>query len=96
MSQKKGIGRRQFMRYSTGAAVTGFGFPYIIPSSVLGRSNLFLPSDKITVGCVGMGGMGREDMETFLAEPDAHVVAVCDVDANPVTLRHDCGNCRRT
>ncbi len=82
MSQKKGIGRRQFMRYSTGAAAAGFGFPYIIPSSVLGRSNLFLPSDKITVGCVGMGGMGREDMETFLAEPDAHVAAVCDVDAN--------------
>ncbi len=82
MPQKKGINRRQFMKYSTGAAVAGFGFPYIIPSSVLGRSNLFLPSDKITVGCVGMGGMGREDMETFLAEPDAHVVAVCDVDTN--------------
>jgi predicted dehydrogenase len=82
MSDKKSMNRRQFIQRSAGVTIAGIGFPYIVPSSVLGRTNAILPSDKITVGCVGMGGMGREDMGTFLAEPDAHVVAVCDVDAN--------------
>ena len=75
------MNRRQFIQRSAGVTIAGIGFPYIVPPSVLGRTNTILPSDKITVGCVGMGGMGREDMGTFLAESDAHVVAVCDVDA---------------
>jgi len=61
--------------------IGGIVFPYIIPSSVLGRSNGIAPSDKITVGCVGMGGMGRGNMMSFMNEPDSHVLAVCDVDA---------------
>ena len=82
MPEKKGMNRRQFIERTAGAAIGGIAFPYIIPSSVLGKSTGVAPSNKITVGCVGMGGMGNEDMETFLAEPDAHVLAVCDVDAN--------------
>ena len=75
------MNRRKFIQRSAGVTIAGICFPYIVPPSVLGRTNTILPSDKITVGCVGMGGMGREDMGTFLAESDAHVVAVCDVDA---------------
>ncbi len=81
MFDKKSMNRRQFIQRSAGVTIAGICFPYIVPPSVLGRTNTILPSDKITVGCVGMGGMGREDMGTFLAESDAHVVAVCDVDA---------------
>ena len=82
MSQKTGMDRRQFIKCSAGAAVLGMGFPYIVPTSVLGGTGIVLPSDKITVGCIGMGGMGLVDMRSFLFEPDARVVAVCDVDAN--------------
>ncbi len=81
MFDKKSMNRRKFIQRSAGVTIAGICFPYIVPPSVLGRTNTILPSDKITVGCVGMGGMGREDMGTFLAESDAHVVAVCDVDA---------------
>ena len=82
MPDKKSINRRQFIKKTTGAVIGGIVFPSIIPSSVLGRGNGLAPSEKITIGCVGMGGMGRENMKTFLNEPDSHVLAVCDVDAN--------------
>ncbi len=68
MSQKTGMNRRQFMKYSAGAAVVGMGFPSIVPASVLGRTDIVLPSEKITVGCIGMGGMGLVDMRSFLFE----------------------------
>ncbi len=82
MTDRKNMNRRQFIRHSAGAAALGLGFPYSVPSSVIGNSSRILPSDKITVGCIGMGGQGRGDMRNFLRESDAHVVAVCDVDAN--------------
>ena len=82
MTDRKSMNRRQFIKRTAGAMIGGIAIPYIIPSSVLGRSNGIAPSDKIAVGCVGTGGMGRGNMQTFLDEPDAHVLAVCDVDAN--------------
>ncbi len=82
MAERKSMNRRQFIKQTTGVMIGGIFFPTIIPSSVLGIENGIAPSEKITVGCVGMGGMGREDMMTFLNEPDSHVLAVCDVDAN--------------
>jgi predicted dehydrogenase len=82
MAEKRNINRRQFIKRTAGAMIGGIVFPNIIPSSALGRTNAIAPSEKITVGCVGMGGMGRENMKTFLNEPDSHVLAVCDVDAN--------------
>jgi predicted dehydrogenase len=36
-------------------------------------------NDRIRVGIIGCGGMGRSDWRTFLAEPDVVPVAVCDV-----------------
>lgn len=60
------------------AAAIGL-FPTIVPATALGRSRNLAPSERITVGCIGVGGMGRGDMGTFLASKDAQVVAVCDV-----------------
>jgi predicted dehydrogenase len=82
MSDRKCINRRQFVRRTAGAAMGGISFPFIIPSSVLGKSNGVAPSDKITVGCVGVGNRGRGELSSFIREPDTQVVAVCDVDAN--------------
>ena len=81
MAENRRVSRRQFLKGSAGVTVAGLGFPYIVPSSVLGRSNAVLPSETLTVGCVGMGGQGNGDMASFLAESDARVVAVCDVDS---------------
>ncbi|QDU86273.1 Inositol 2-dehydrogenase/D-chiro-inositol 3-dehydrogenase [Planctomycetes bacterium Pla163] len=38
--------------------------------------------DRVTVGIIGCGGMGRANMNSFQQLAGAQVVAVCDVDAN--------------
>ena len=36
-------------------------------------------NDRITVGLIGCGGMGRSNLQNFMRMPDVQVVAVCDV-----------------
>ncbi len=71
-------GRRRFLRDAAGAAAAAVAFPYVVPSSALGKAGAVAPSNRITVGCIGMGGMGTFDMNLMLALPDVQVVAVCD------------------
>jgi predicted dehydrogenase len=74
-------GRRKFLK-TTRQAVTGaLVFPHIVPSFVLGRAGPVPPSDKINIGCVGLGGQGTRNMQQFIAIPDAEVVALCDVNS---------------
>ena len=72
--------RRQFLKKASAAAIGAIGFPMIIPSSALGRAGAVAPSDRITIGCIGVGSMGTANMERFLEKPGAQIVAVCDVD----------------
>ncbi len=78
MNKNNSLNRRQFLRYSTGAAVAAVTFPTILPSSVLGADGKPAPSERINVGCIGVGPQGRGVMGNFLAQADARVVAVCD------------------
>ncbi len=43
------------------------------------------PGDKVTVGLIGCGGMGRADLHDFMRLPDFEIVAVCDVDPSHTT-----------
>ncbi len=71
--------RRTFVR--TGAALAAR--PYIVPAAVLGKDGAVSPSEKITVGCIGVGGHGiGMNLRSYLGQPDAKVLAVCDVDGN--------------
>ncbi len=72
------INRRQFLK-KTAVAVA---LPYIIPSSALGVGGAVAPSNRITVGCIGVGRMGTDDMRELLGFEEVQVLAVCDVDAN--------------
>lgn len=74
-------GRREFMKRTVLAAGAAAGFPYIIPSSALGLAGTVAPSNRITMGSIGLGGQGTRDMEQFLRMKDVQVVALCDVDA---------------
>ncbi|MCP4026723.1 MAG: Gfo/Idh/MocA family oxidoreductase, partial [Sphingomonas sp.] len=38
------------------------------------------PSERITMGLIGCGGMGRGNLSGFLNMPDVDVLAVCDPD----------------
>lgn len=72
--------RRQFIKRAGSLAAGAAAFPYIIPGAALGLNGATAPSNRITIGCIGMGGMGTGNMEGFLGHPGAQVVAVCDVD----------------
>ena len=70
--------RRAFLRKGIAGAAAS-AFPTIIPCSVLGAN---APSNRITMGCIGVGRMGRGDMRSFMGFKQLQVLAVCDVDAN--------------
>ena len=82
MAQNKDINRRQFLKHATGVTAGTVVFPYIVSSSALGRAGSVAASDRIVMGCIGMGGMGTGDMRGFLNKKEVQVVAVCDVDKN--------------
>lgn len=51
--------------------------PLFVPAHLL-RSQT-APSNKITLGVIGVGAQGTHDMRAFLNHEDARVVAICDV-----------------
>jgi predicted dehydrogenase len=81
VSGTQDVNRRQFLKQAAVAAVGAAGLPLFIPARALGRDGHTAPSDRITIGCIGVGGMGTGNMNSFLGKRDARVVAVCDVDA---------------
>jgi len=67
------ISRRQFM--GTMAAFAAFS---IVPRHVVARSGQLAPSDKMNIGCIGVGGMqGFSDVNSVSSE---NIYALCDVD----------------
>ncbi len=68
--------RRGFLRSGLLAAAAASA-PAILPSRLFGQD---APSKKITLGFIGMGGHGvGRNLTSFLNQPDAKVLAVCDV-----------------
>jgi myo-inositol 2-dehydrogenase/D-chiro-inositol 1-dehydrogenase len=76
----KVVTRRQFLKGSAVAA-TGFLVPAIVPASVFGAD---APSNRITIGFVGVGRMGSGDMRELLGFKEVQIIAVCDIDSNRV------------
>jgi len=72
--------RRGFFKKAAAITAGTIGFPLLVPSSVLGRAKGVPPSEKILLGCIGVGWQGTGNMKDFLEEADCRVVAVCDVD----------------
>jgi len=69
--------RRQFLKSSAVAAAAA-AWPTIVPASVFGADT---PSNRITVGCIGVGRMGLGDLREIMGFKQAQIVAVCDVDS---------------
>jgi predicted dehydrogenase len=68
-----GVTRRDFV---TRASALAAGV-MIVPRHVLGGPGYQAPSDTLNVACVGVGGMGMNNMSQLTGE---NIVAVCDVD----------------
>jgi len=67
--------RRDFLK----TAGTAIAVPYIITSTALGNDEVAPASDRIVMGGIGIGNMGRGDQDAFLGRGDVQYVAVCDV-----------------
>lgn len=78
--------RREVIASTTTAAVAAAAAPMIVPSSVFGRN---APSNRITMGCIGVRGRGGANMRYFMGMDDVQVVAVCDVDKAVLQQRSD-------
>lgn len=86
MNSKSKITRRALLKKAGCAGGTVIAFPYLVRASALGASGGVAASNRITVGFIGTGGHGiAMNLKSFLAQPDAQAVAVCDVD--PVHLK---------
>lgn len=101
-SRKKAFSRRSMLRASaTGAAA--ISAPTIIPSSSLGFGGFTAPSERLTLGMIGFGGISRAHFPPMLRRKDVQILAVCDVDKkkrelsrNQVNAEYgnkDCGCC---
>ena len=71
--------RRQFLKIMGGAALGVAGFPYVVPSSVLGANGAVPPSERIAMGFIGVGSMGGGHLRTFIGYDDVQAVAVSDL-----------------
>jgi len=80
MIKRKEMNRRRFLKNVTGMTAGAIAFPYIVSSSALGNAGNVAASNRIVMGCIGMGGMGTGDMRGFMSKKEVQVVAVCDVD----------------
>ncbi len=61
--------------------------PLILPAHVLGRGGAVAPSEKITLGVIGIGPRCTYDLTAMLGLPDVQCVAIADVQAS----RRDAG-----
>ena len=66
--------RREFLT----TAGAGLALPYLITSTALGNADVPAASERIVMGGIGIGNMGRGPGR-FLGRPDVQYVAVCDV-----------------
>src|SRR3546814_6164043 len=73
-SSRGDFSRRRFIK---GVAVSAAGF-MIVPRHVLGGKGYLAPSDKITVGMIGVGGKGRQNTGSLLELEDVQVTCLAD------------------
>jgi len=70
--------RRQFLSGLIASVVV----PHVVPSSVLGKTKSVAPSNRITMGSIGVGGRGKQVMRSLMGQQGCQMLAVCDVDAD--------------
>src|SRR5215813_4187684 len=83
MSTSANTTRRDFLLGSVAAASVAT----FVPAQVLGREGQAAPSEKITLGVIGIGPRCTYDLKAMLPFPDVRCVAIADVQAK----RRDAG-----
>jgi len=73
------INRRSLLTNAVGVASTVCGFPWVVPGSALGKDGRTAPSNRVILGSIGVGSMGKGDMKSLMRVAGTQMVAVCDV-----------------
>jgi len=68
-------------RAARGVAGAGLGWawPAFVPARALGAEGRNAANDRITLGFIGVGGMGSGHLGSLVGHPQVQVLAVCDV-----------------
>lgn len=69
------LSRRRFLQT---AVLAGSAVPFVLPSGLRAAA----PNAKLNHACIGVGGMGWNDLNTFARHDRVQIAALCDVDAN--------------
>jgi predicted dehydrogenase len=80
MSQGQRWNRRQALRRACAAASGLLAAPLVVKANVLGLADSVAPSERITLGFIGVGMMGRGHVHHLLEYAQTQILAVCDVD----------------
>ncbi len=73
------LSRRDFMGRTAAAGAAGAAVPYFVSAEALGAGGAPGANDKIHVGLIGCGGMGRGNLRNCAKHEDVVVAALCDV-----------------
>lgn len=68
--------RRKFVKTTSVAAIAA---PLIVKSSLINGMGIPAPSDKINLGIIGCGGLGKANLSACAMHPEIVVTAACDV-----------------
>ena len=88
MSGSNGITRRGFLRRGVGVLGAAVAAPYVAPAAALGLGGAVAPSERVTMGFIGLGGQGTGHLlggawtyltGGYVARKDVQVLGVCDV-----------------
>ncbi|MBM3803295.1 MAG: Gfo/Idh/MocA family oxidoreductase [Acidimicrobiia bacterium] len=75
--------RRKFLKQSIGLGAAGTAF-LARPMTAIAHSRVLGANDRIRVGLIGCGGMGRTDLRDSLKVKGTECVALCDVDESQI------------
>ncbi len=78
-SPRSRLSRRALLK-RTAAVAGSLAAPLVVPGSVLGLDGATAPSNRITVGSIGVGMMGRGHFRIFTRYPDVELLALSDID----------------
>ena len=76
MSDANKPSRRKFLQTATASAVAA---PYVVSASALGKAGKPGANDRIQIGLIGCGPMGRGNLDNCASHSDVEVTGACDV-----------------
>ncbi len=79
MQPTNSVTRRQFIQRTALASAVGVTVPCFVPATALARPGHVGANDKLHIGLIGAGGMGRANLDACAAHQDVVVTGICDV-----------------